>query len=138
MMIGPIDIVHLRDLRVFPLIQKIQPFQYQRRTQPVADDMMAVDQQIPAVRFIRPKRRPQKRRLSKVKRAQETAGRFLQRSGFQQRQVKRNPPGDTAAQPAPAFSGKKTGAHCFTQRTYTDEELDAMFCSDPEHLNDWG
>lgn len=44
---------------------------------------------------------------------------------------------DTAAQPAPAFSGKKTGAHCFTQRTYTDEELDALFCSDPEHLNDW-
>lgn len=43
---------------------------------------------------------------------------------------------DVAAQSAPAYSGKKTGAHCFTQRTYTDEELDALFCSDPERLND--
>lgn len=30
--------------------------------------------------------------------------------------------------------GKRTGAHCFTQRVYDDEELDSLFASDPDRL----
>ena len=38
-----------------------------------------------------------------------------------------------AAQPA---VGKRTGAHNFTQRVYTDEELDALFPTDLDRLRE--
>lgn len=36
---------------------------------------------------------------------------------------------------APPYAGKKTGAHCFSQRSYTDEELENLY-TDIDHLND--
>lgn len=42
------------------------------------------------------------------------------------------PPAQSAGA-APAYLGKRTGAHCFTQRSYEDDDLDYLFSS-PEDL----
>ena len=50
------------------------------------------------------------------------------------KEKKRREEAERAADKPPAF--KKTGAHAYSQRQYTDEELDALLCTDLEHLND--